>query len=286
MSYKTFKGTLHAALISKNDSTEFILGEVRTKSINYLQEQKELNIELNIPADITSGEYIIQLRSTRNQGEEYCKVFSKQSSTLTITSNGNVNQGQQEFNDEIVLGASELELIPTEDPSTIKLRIYELINLQNIPFVGYLRMALGDNNGNILTQFGDSILTDELSEQEIQNKPIELKGILSGSWPDGAYKLFVCAKKIHSSRYYHLSYYDITQPNSLNNDLYLDAVVRDGCLYIDGNSYLIPSNSIEAIHRDNNESIETRLSGIQNVFQPNKLFDIIIVEGKKYFIHP
>lgn len=205
MSYETFNGTLHVALIPMNDSTEIISGEVQTKSIGYLQEQKDLNIEFNIPIEIPDGQYLVQLRSAKNHGNEYTPVFSKQYPSLTITSNNDINQGHEP--EEVILGASELEIIQTEDNSVIKSRVYELANLQGTTFVGYLRMALGDSEGNILTLFGDSVFIEELNGHEIQNSPVIIKGIPHGSWPDGEYRLLILARNIDSSCYHCLAFH-------------------------------------------------------------------------------
>ena len=285
MSYDTFNGTLHVALVPMDGSTEFILGEVRMKSLNYLQEQKDLNIEFNVPTEIADGQYLVQLRSTKSQEKGYSPVFSKQYTSLNITSDNDINQGQ-EPNDETILGASEIELIPTEDSSTIKLRIYELINLQNTPFTGYLGLALSDNEGNMLTVLGDSVLINELNEHEIQNKPIILKDILHGIWPEGEYRLMVWFREVDSSHLHYLSYHDMTQPNFLKDELYLEATIKDGYLYIGEYKYIIPSNSIMMKFNNNKQHIQTDLTGIRCKPYQYNMFDIIIIDGKKYLVRP
>lgn len=243
MSYEAFNGTLHVALISMNDSTEIMLGEVQTRSIGYLQEQKDLSIEFNVPTEIADGQYLVQLRSTKNQGKEYNPVFSKQYPSLNITSNNDINQGQ-EPEEDVLLGASELEIIQAEDSSTIKLRIYELANLQSTTFVGYLRMALGDSEGNILTIFGDSVFVEDLDGNEIQSRPIVIKGIPHGTWPNGEYSILILTRNVNSLSYHHLSCHDIVAPNSIKEKLFLKATIEDGYMYINGHRYVIPSTSI------------------------------------------
>lgn len=285
MSYEAFNGTLHVALIPMNDSTEIISGEVQTKSIGYLQEQKDLNIEFNVPIEIPDGQYLVQLRSAKNHGNEYTPVFSKQYPSLTITSDNDINQGHEP--EEVILGASELEIIQTEDNSVIKSRVYELANLRGTTFVGYLRMALGDSEGNILTMFGDSVFIEELNEHEIQNTPLIIKGIPQGSWPDGEYRLLVLARNIDSPCYHCLAFHDITKPNAINEKLFVETAIRDGYMYINGHLYILPSTSIATkLCNGGKKYVETKLSGIQGTSHPYNLFDIIIIDGKKHLMVP
>lgn len=287
MSYEAFNGTLHVALIPMNDSTEIISGEVQTKSIGYLQEQKDLNIEFNVPIEIPDGQYLVQLRSVKGQGKECYPVFSKQYPSLTITSNNDINQGQEPEEEEVILGASELEIIQTEDSSTIKLRVYELANLQGTTFVGYLRMGLGDSEGNILTMFGDSAFIEELNEHEIQNTPLIIKGIPQGSWPDGEYRLLVLARNIDSPCYHCLAFHDITKPNIINEKLFVETTIKEGYMYVNGHRYILPSTSIATkLYNDDKKYIATKLSGIQGTSHPYNLFDIIIIDGKKHLMVP
>lgn len=285
MSYDTFNGTLHAALVSMDGSFEIILGQVQTNNIGYLQELKDLNIEFKVPTEIADGQYLVQLRSTRNQGKGYNLVFSKQYPSLNITSNKDINQGQEPI-DETILGASEIEIIPTEDSSTIKLRIYELVNLQDNSFTGYLGLALGDNEGNMLTLFGDSVLISELNGHEIQNKPIILKDMLHGNWPEGKYRLMIWSREVNSSHLNYLSYHDLTQPNYLNKGLYLDVTINDNYLYVGEYKYIIPSNSIMLNFNKNKQYIKTSLTGIRCKPYQYNMFGVIIIDGKKYLVRP
>ena len=235
-SYKTFNGTLHVALTSKEDGTEVILGDSRVQTLDYLQRQNNPKIEITLPSNLNKGEYTIQLRSKPTRGKVYSPVYSKSYPILIVSESGKPEPSKTK---KAELACTELEI---RDSTIISLNIYGLQNFKDVPFIGDLRMILADSNGKQLVAFGDSVQPGELSMNEIREYPLMICGTLAGDWPDGNYRIYVGARLINTSIYTYLSFYDVTQPGITGPHLYLNAHIENGTLIINGKSYdIIPT---------------------------------------------
>lgn len=243
-SYKAFNGSLYVALIPSVGGEEIILGEYKVRTLEYLQELNNLNIEITLPLNLPEGQYTVQLRSKQSKKDKYNNIISKSYSVITISDGGGENPV---IADDATLGCSELELQNNSDSTLISLNIYELQNLNEDPFIGDLRMIIADKYGELLFAFGDSIQTGELSMYEIQDEPLRINGTLSANLPDGEYKIFVGARKTNSSDYVYVSSYDIANPEINYQDMYLDAKIKNGYLIINDRVYKILPTSIKNV---------------------------------------
>ena len=263
LSYKQFNGNVYVSLISLEDSSEIILGEHKMKSLSYLQEQKNLSIDIAVPSDIAEGQYKIQLRSKLAGNGEYHQVISKQYPILNISPIGGDSPIVEEK--KAMLGSSEIEVVSVSDSSLISLNIYELQNIQDSPFIGDLKMILADKSGKQLFSFGDSIQPGELSTFEIQENPINIQGQFEGDWPDGDYKLYVGARQINTSKFEYVSFYDVTQPDMTYHDLCLSTKIKDGKIIVNGVAFIIPTPTLIdniRLNENNNDGLDIyRLDG-------------------------
>lgn len=239
-SYKPFVGSLYVALVSMEDGVETILGEKRIPTLNYLQEQRDFSLDITLPYDLLEGQYTVQLRSKLFGQNIYQKVLSKQYPTLSVSSTDITPEVQS----ETILGCSELEVLTTQAPSMINIKIYELQNLSKDPFSGDLKMILSDVDGKQLCSFGDSVFLGGFISNEVQVEPVTLQGQLTGDWPDGDYKLYVGARQINSSKYEYIYLHDYTHPEIACADLSLNARIKDGRISINGTSYIILPTSV------------------------------------------
>lgn len=279
-SYKDFTGTLHVALIPPDGSEELILGEKVVKTISYMQDTGNISFELTLPTDLPNGKYTIQLRSKQAKTDSYCQVFSASYPSVDVSENASDNPVIAHI---AMLGSSELELSKIADSSIVCLKIYELQNLLNDPFVGDLRMILADRDGHQLAFLGDSIQPGELSMYEVMEEPLKIEGQLSGDWPDGKYKIYVGARLINTSDYVYVSFYDIAQPGISNQELCIDAEIKEGILIIDGKQYIItPANvrNISTAKRQPKDSTY-KLDGRKDAGTGYGLNGIYISNGKK-----
>lgn len=238
-SYKETNGTIAVTLTNSEDTTETIIADTYLKSLGYQQEQRNYSLNITIPSNIKEGQYQVELRYHHTGTNDYQKVFSQQYPVITISDSGEDNPTDDYY---AYLGCSDFELASTTGDSIICIKLYELQNLIEDPFIGDIRMILANNQGKALTVFGDSIQPDEMGMHEIVEEPLSIQGCLTGDWENGKYRIYIGARKINQQSYTNISFYDITIPQGEYKDFYFEADIVDGKMMIDGKTFpIIPS---------------------------------------------
>ena len=249
MSYQPFNGSLNAVLQSTVDSTEYLVGSKEQMSMTFLDEHTGLNIKMNVPDSIPEGKYNIELRSIDATSGNTNKLIVKNRITINV-SEETKEETPKEYEDSFTLGCSELELRSNQDSLNIQVYLYELINLQEKGFTGYVRMLLADNVGNAITAFGDSVLLEEMSYKEVQSRHKSLKGCLVGDIPDGEYRLYIGVRRMNEGEYNYMALFDWTVWGTVPRELYLNVKIEDGVVYIKDNVYKVIPTLIYPIHKD------------------------------------
>lgn len=245
LSYKPFNGTLHVMLIStENDTT--VCGEVKIKQLEYLKSKNNIIINATIPSILSDGKYIVKLCLRPANTNQYYPVFSKEYPQLTISNNGAVIPDVSNLAN---LGCSDMEITTEENnESLICLNLYEILNLEDKPFTGYVRMILADSDGQMLHVFGDSVQIEEIATREVLTSPIVLRGNLTGNWPDGYYRLYAGARCFSAQDYTYISFYDYIMLGDEPKEFYLEARISDGKFIVKGKTYSIIPTSIRHSH--------------------------------------
>lgn len=249
MSYQPFNGSLNAVLQSTVDSTEYLVGGKEHISMTFLDEHTGLDIKINVPDSIPEGKYNVELRSIDATSGNTNKLIVKNHITINV-SEGTKEETPKEDEDSFTLGCSELELRSNQDSLNIQVYLYELINLKEKGFTGYVRMILADNAGNAITAFGDSVLLEEMSYKEVQSRHKSLKGCLVGDIPDGEYRLYIGVRRMNEDEYNYMALFDWTVWGTVPRELYLNVKIEDGVVYIKDNAYKVIPTLIYPIHKD------------------------------------
>lgn len=250
MSYKPFKGTLHAMLISENN-TSTVVGETKIiRSIEYLGNRNDIMIDFIIPHSLLDGVYSIQLCSKPDGSQEYYPVFSKQYPQITVSSSGEV---EPVIVENTLLGSSELQIYTTgTNPELMSMNVYELQNLDIEPFIGELQMLLADCDGNFITSFGTCSHCEIMNINDMLSRPIELSGNLKGNFTNGDYRIYVGAQTSKSTGISYVVFYDILHPSDEYPELYVDARIHDGILSVSGYDFKIEPSEPECLRGDAN----------------------------------
>ena len=249
MSYKSFKGTLHAMLISSDNVTN-VLGEARVKSMNYMDNRKNVSIDVTIPETLADGVYTIQLCSNLDGSQDYYPVYSKQYPKLTVSSSGEIIPVVV---DDVLLGSSELQVVnSTTNPKLLRMNVYELQNLDAETFTGELQMLLADCDGNFLTSFGTCYQCERMINNEVVSIPIKLEGNPKGNFSNGDYRIYVGARKSKSTGFSYIIFYDMIHPYDKYAELYVDAQINDGILTIGNYNFEIESSDPQYLRGDAN----------------------------------
>lgn len=268
MSYQRFSGSLNAVLLSTVDSTEYLVGSKEQISMTFLDEHTELDIKMYIPDSIPEGKYNVELRSVDTTSGNTNKLIVKNRITINVSEGTNEEEETPEKDeDSFTLGCSELELRNNQDSLKIQVNLYELINLKEKTFTGYVRMILADNAGNAITVFGDSVLLEEMSYKEVQSRHKSLKGCLVGDIPDGKYRLYIGVRRMNESEYNYMALFDWTVWGEIPRELYLKVEIKDGVVYIKDNAYKVIPTLIRPVLKDS-----AKMNGYFEVYTPNGTF--------------
>ena len=281
LSYQKFQGTVYVVLISESDGSEYLLGSGKSLNLNYAMTYNNLSIDITIPNTVPEGKYIVQYRSKLNKDDKYCQVYSKSYASLAVS---NSAKPDNVVPNDALLGCSEIEVTSSiQDPTILKLNVYEVQNLMESPFIGDLRMILADVSGKMIKAFGDSIQPGELGMHEIQEDPLSMSGNPTGTLPDGNYRIYIGARMINTADFVYLCMYDLTRPELNNTPLYLTARIEDGILIINGNSFNL-NTTVPDLKNSRTQSIKYDVTGKkQNSIE--SIRGIYIINGKKYYLN-
>ncbi len=285
LSYNPFKGEVAVVMVSE-DGTETILASTYIDEWNSLEGQRNFVIDVTLPSNAKEGEYTLLLKSRQNDFDLWNIVCSKRHASLIVL---NSESDEENYETESSLGCSEAELANSTDGQTIALNLYEVGSLQEETFVGTLRMILANRYGQTIQAFGDSATAGELEQWTTLPEHVHLEGKLSGTWPDGRYRLYVGVRSIIEERYTYLQHYDWSTTMADPSELYFDVEISEGTATIQGNSYIVVPTAIKQPIRDQgtrgNETPFT-LTGIpvtQEMMRSRP--GIYIQNGRKVIIH-
>ena len=243
LAYQDFSGEIEVVLVDMNDNI-YVMGQKTITTIPSFEGISNFNVGITIPTDFEDGTYAVRLRSRKNGSEQWSMVCSTSVPTLSVS-----EEGSEVIDDEVkvYLVCSEAELLDEENGHLVSLNLYEVMCLQETPFVGTLRMVLADKNGNYLTAFGDSVQPGEMGYNDMLEKHIHLSGMFTDVWSDGKYRLYVGVKQITNANYSYLKHYDWMVLGSEPSDLYYDVQIKDGIAVINGHTYQMMPTSIPSI---------------------------------------
>lgn len=278
-SYRAFSGYFSVVLVNE-DGNEYLV-EVNDKihMLSSLQILNDVIFDLTLPLSMPNGIYSVSLKA---KGDDYAPftVFSNSYPQIIITSNEDFPEHPSSA--VSALACSDIEILNAKDNDyEILLKIYELQNLRERPFIGDLRMILADEYGKALLAFGDSLQTGELGMYEVQPNSFVLNGSLSEEWPDGNYRLYIGARHINSTEYQYITFYDIAQPWIDPEDLFYEIRIANGVIIIEEHIYRMLPLDVSITKQDlkGSEPIVTIDGFIHH--QNNLLHGIIIADGKK-----
>ncbi len=246
MSYQPFDGVLNVMLRSTVDSTEYLIGTKKQISMVFLDEHTGLDIKMNIPDSIPEGEYEIVLCSMDTISSFASKLLVKNPLIINLLKKTEDKENTEDEN-SFILGCSELELRKNKDSLQIQINLYELLNLSEDIFTGYIKLLLSDNQSNIIKAFGDSILLEEMNYKDVLGDHKTLKGCLIGEFTDGEYRLYVGARRLDERVYRYICQYDWTKPDIFAKELYLEVKIENGIIHINDNEYKVVPQFIQTM---------------------------------------
>lgn len=237
-SYKIYKGYISVAL--KNaDNQLFVLDKGTLFQLNYLEGTGNLEFNCNVPSTVSKGTYEACLVYQLPGNSEWRQILSSSYPVVEVTENEEETHTREIWSE---LGCSEIELLQEDDRSKLSANIYELINLQVEPFLGYLDFTIADENGFPLFSFGDKIYIPELGFNDFITDNVRVSGTINQNLPDGYYRLYLSSHKQNQTVGSFVVYNDIGISGGPTKELFYRVSVKNSILYIEDKEYEIPSD--------------------------------------------
>lgn len=187
-SYKTFRGRIEVYL--KNDKGEEILVGTNQDSNNGIALGYGLSttIRATLPNDIKEGDYTLIIRSKAYNSENRETVTYSSPQTLTVTT-------ITESYTPVMMVSSLLNVGEDLEGLSVSVQASWPMNFTSRTFTGTLRMAVADDEGNLLTPFGNVANINNLAYGYIQQKAYTFTGKLPDYLEDGKYRLYLAANQ-------------------------------------------------------------------------------------------
>lgn len=186
-SYKSFIGRIEFYLQDANHK-EILVGSQGLNNVSFSYGLYNLNVEGTLPKDIEEGDYTLIIRSKAEDSDKYETVTYPSPKVLTVSTITEKYTPKMQVNEFTNVGEEKNGL-------SMALRVTEPKNVATKPFTGWLQMAVGDEEGNILQHFGSVYYIDNLEQDYYQPYAITFNGQLPEYLNDGAYRLYLAANQ-------------------------------------------------------------------------------------------
>ena len=186
-SYQTFRGKIDFYLEDTNHKETL----VATKSLNSVPFNyglTSLKVEATLPMNIAEGDYTLIIRSKAEGSDKYETVTHPTPLTLTVTTITESFTPDMQVNELINLGEGWSGL-------SVSLRATLPRNAAAKTFTGWIKMAVADEEGNILQHFGRVYYISSLEQGYYQPLAVTFEGQLPEYLEDGAYRLYLVANQ-------------------------------------------------------------------------------------------
>lgn len=222
-SYKTFRGHLEFYLKDENEQEILVGTSLKLTGLPFGYGVTNITTKATLPNDIKEGDYTLIIRSkAENSGNSETVTYP---SPITIT----VTTITESYTPDIEI----LEILNVgedlEDLS-VSLRATWPMNFGGKPFTGTLRMAVADDEGNIITPFGDVANFTNLGQYYYDGRAFTFRGKLPDYLEDGKYRLYIAANQSGYLEWGKVSGYTIQNGGIASNgkELYIPFWLEDG----------------------------------------------------------
>jgi hypothetical protein len=222
-SYKTFTGRIEAYLQDEKGKEMLVGTSQRYGNVYFCFGMSTLTIQATLPDDIKEGDYTLILRSKADNLEERGTVTYPSPLTLTVTTITESYTPNMMVTELLNLG-EDLEGLD------VSVRVAMPMNFSSKPFTGSLRMAVADEEGNILTQFGDVANLANMGQFSYWAYYYTFKGKLPDYLEDGAYRLYLAANQSGYLEWGKVTGYKVENGgiSSYGQDLHIPFWLEDG----------------------------------------------------------
>lgn len=188
-SYKPFTGKIELYLRNADGDETLVGTSQKINNLPFSYGLQNFIIQGTLPAGTKEDDYTVVLRSKADNSQIAETVTYPSPQTLTVTSITESYTPNMMVTDLENMGEDMEDLY-------VSLRATWPMNHATKPFVGTLRMAVADENGDNLTPFGNvAYITNNLEKNYYVSKNFTFKGQLPDYLEDGKYRLYLAANQ-------------------------------------------------------------------------------------------
>ena len=236
-SYKTFTGKIEVYLESEN-GTETLVGT--SQKINGLPFSygftNNFSIKATLPRTIEEGDYTVTIRSKADKSETSETVTYPSPQILTVTSITESYTPNIMVADFMNVGEDLQDL-------SVAVSASWPMNFAPKTFTGTIRMAVADDEGNILTKFGDVANISNLTYGYYLQKAYTFTGELPDYLEDGKYRLYLAANQSGYLEWGKVTGYKM-ESGKFQEEIYIPFWLEDGkIIYHKGGDEELPKDT-------------------------------------------
>ena len=187
-SYKTFSGKIEVYLKNEKEDEILVGSTSKLNRVPYTYGMGSINIQSTLPGDVAEGDYTLIIRSKADGCDKWETVTYPSPLTLTVTTITESYTPNMMVSDLLNVGEGLEDL-------SVSLRASLPLNYATKPFTGMLRMAVADNEGNLITTFGDVATLSNMGQLSYMPYAYVFKGKLPDYLEDGEYRLYLAANQ-------------------------------------------------------------------------------------------
>lgn len=221
---RAFSGSICAYIVD-NNNTRTQIGNYNVNGLGFQYGWNTLNLNLSLPPSLAKGTYTI----------EFCIKPNGYAEQPLYSGSGNpvlyVSDELEPFDPELMV----TNLVTTfSGKRTVEMSAVQLLNYSNRTFMGEVKMAIADTDGNIITDFGSVLTLQSLPHFNNLKYPQTFEGTIPSSITDGDYRLYLIAQQSGYTNWAKVTKFNLEGNNITAHHLpcYTDVKIKNGKIAI------------------------------------------------------
>lgn len=222
-SYKTFTGKMEIYLKDEQEKEILVGSTQRLYNVPFSYGMTSITVTATLPNDIEEGNYILVIKSKADGSNKTEAVTYPSPLPLTVT------RLTESYTPNVMI--TELLNVGEDlEDLSVSLTASMPMNFATKAFTGTLRMAVADDEGNILTQIGDVANLTNMGQFSYSPYAYTFKGKLPDYLEDGKYRLYLSANQSGYLEWGKVTGYKTENGNitSYGNELHIPFWLEDG----------------------------------------------------------
>lgn len=222
VSNRKFSGYFKYYLIAENGK-EFLLGKSdHIANVVLNSGFSGLSFSFGLPSGITEGVYHLEARSIPDGGAKEQRIYCGNGKAEFV-----VGEASNIYYPELMCTGIDSRIA---ENGTITMSVKNILNYAAMSFSGKISMALADEEGNILSNFGSTENLSNLGRLNYLDNAKQLSGTIPTGMSNGVYRVYVVANQTNFEGWAKLTRYSIVG-NSISDsgrECYLPIEVKNG----------------------------------------------------------